>query len=201
MTQFHSDTITLTHKIIDVLSKQTGHQKHALQSARHYLNTALDNGWNPSDMNYYLFNTLIQKEGIGRSLTYQFLKEFVSHPKFIHQQDDYHHPTETTMLYLAGTAYWFDKDLFNPMVITRTYNNPQNTPIERDLINLLDIGCILIQKGFQFPKLEQINNPEIGHYMQTYIQMVKCRLDARNNLKHPKSARIRKISPRKSPRD
>ena len=62
------------------------------------------------------------------------------------------------------------------MVILKKQNDAGNTFSDKNLICLLDIGCILLQKGFEFPDLARILNPEIVSYMKTYIDMTCKRL-------------------------
>ena len=165
----------MARKIISCFSPDKINQDQSLQKALYYLNQALAKGFDPTDMNYLLFNELIQKEGLPRSTVYPFLKKLVLHPRFIHKNDANHWPTLTTMSYLAGASYWFDKELF------------KEKSTDKNLQTLLDIGCILIQKGFQFPDLKCIQNPEIVHYMHTYIQKVSEQQKAYPLLKQHKN--------------
>ncbi len=154
------DNFSTSQKILSLLSETPQYPQHTLQKAIHYLHHAFAHGYDPTDMNYFLFNHLIEKEGLPRSVVYPFLKELVSHEKFIPKEDDTHLPTQTVMTYLAGASYWFDAELF------------KENSTDKNLGLLVEIGCRLIQKGFRFPDLDTLKNPEIVHYMHTYIQKV-----------------------------
>ncbi len=139
-----------------------------------HLQRVLESGYDPTDMNYFLFNQLIGIEGIPKSVLYPFLKSLIQHKNFQLKQDNTHMPT-MLMGYLAGHSYWLDKDLFDFKIISKKRKTSHMSSGEKNLMDLLDIGCILLNKGFQFPNPTSFQNPEITPYMQTYIRMVHQR--------------------------
>lgn len=186
------DDFSIFHKIAKFFSEPGWDSSKSLKEAQNYLDNAISKGYNPISKNYFLFCSLIQAEGIGRSKIYQLLKRIAEHPKFVLKDDKEHFPTETVMSYLAGASYWLDKDLFNDKAIFKEYNCSKNTSSENDLITLLDIGCILLNKGFKFPNMANIRNPEITHYMKVYIDMV----NRRNKFKKKGYVRLAKQQPK-----
>ncbi len=57
----------MARKIISCFSTEEANQDQSLQKALYYLNQAFTKGFDPTDMNYFLFNELIQKAGLPHS--------------------------------------------------------------------------------------------------------------------------------------
>lgn len=176
-------------RLIDELVIQANSGSINSNKAIQRLKEEIAQGYDVTESNYHLFNAVIQKEGIPQEISYPFLKELVSDPSFVLREDQEHESRLSVMFYLAASSYWLRDNLFNEKAVLKAQADSSSMPAERNLIGLLDIGCILLKKGFEFPK-DESSIPEIGPYINTYIQFTKKRYERFFKVSSPKKSKF-----------
>lgn len=80
--------------------------------------------------------------------------KMVSAPDFLYNE----HINPSPFLYMVlHSAYWLDRELFDTRVVRQRYCRSNLTEEQKVHIKLLDIGCILMEKGFPLEQVAQKN--------------------------------------------
>lgn len=84
------------------------------------------------------------------SLRLNSVQKIVSAKDFLYDESE--NPTPFLYVFMHS-AYWLDQELFDPRVINQRYCRSNSTEEQRIHMRLLDIGCILIEKGFPLERI------------------------------------------------
>lgn len=80
----------------------------------------------------------------------------VTDPDFVFKKS---HFASFLSVTLANSSYWLDKELFDTSVIKKDLTDKKLTGIQKDHLGLLEIGSILMDKGFP------LNQETLDHFV------------------------------------
>lgn len=133
------------------------HPPESMESYPAELDGFVQRGYPLTDRHYFL---MIQLLNIPSPLEprLDMMSAIIRHPTFI--CDPAAAPEQVPFM-MGASAYWLREDFFNDQAYRKDPADKRLNGQERNVVRYMDLGAVLMEKGFPFPKRSELDNSSV----------------------------------------